>query len=546
MNRRAFMACIVVAACGGEPRGPLCQVAVDCAAGAVCVSGNCVVPGTGPTFGLEIRPPPGSGLARHQRRVQPDGGPLRIQLPSPALLEAVVLDETGASSPPDQIRSRIDFFLVDPTGLPGRQRLRSVGFVPEESRGGLSPELSALDPELRYLIRVVPNLVQEPGPQAEPFPETWIGPQRIRDPDPGEVERLPLGLQPYREVRGTVVNALNTLQRPTGALVQAQGLDTGARSTEDTTQNGEFSIRLPNTPDTRFELTVTPPDAEDRAAWRHRSQVDAPVQSIEGLVLELEPTRPDLITATRLQVFGILSPDSVPQFLPDAQVTFTASASAPLRDRSYRVTGRTDDQGFVRVSASGRREIPLLAGNYVVDVEPPSGVAVRPARTTLRVEKLSSTPTQQLVLSEVRTQVRVRVQSESGIPFTRLRVRAVSLEREVPSVEAISDSEGVWRAFLDPGSYALLAFPEQDTLAVSVRKIEVEEQAVQRLAPFILPDSSEVAGILTGPDGQPLAQAEVEAFAVLGERSLSLARTRTDAKGAFELRVPQTLPLDPE
>lgn len=546
MNRALAALGALALACGEARPLPECVADADCGAGGLCAQGECMFPGAGPTFGLEVRPPPGSPLPRVQLEVQPDGAPLELALPNPARVEPVVLDETGSSSPPDQIRSRIDFFSMDPTGLPGRSRMARVEFIPEESRGATEPAVVSLAPDLLYTIRVVPELVQVGGAEAEPFPEHWVGPLRIRDPNPDEVERLALGIRPYRRLSGRVVNALDTQDRPDGARVQARGMDTGALSTLDRTQAGDFTLRLPNTPDTAFEVWVFPPNSP-QPGWRHRSVLAAPDGDLDNLVLELEPTRPDLITAATLQVFGLGAPPEEPngpgpRVLQGARVTLTSTPASPgtPTTRTYSISGLTDDDGFLRVGGSDR-VLPLLAANYVARVDPPPGAWVRPATALQTIRSLTSTPSEQLVLEDFRPQVRVRVESPARVPLPDLRVLAVPLDGG-RSAEGRTDPEGFVHLAVDPGDYALVARPRRGPLPTGVALARVQDQNRQTLPPFVLPERTAVVGRLAGPDDAPVANAEVEAFAVFGDRSISLTTARTAADGSFTLDVPRVLP----
>jgi hypothetical protein len=526
LARAAALASLLLTACGADlaavPREG-CTRDDDCARGQ-CHDNLCVEPSADEIapVDVEIRPDATSGLGATPFLAQTfvDGVAEHTLARPVHHREVVVFD--GAGAPVD---ARVTFT--------GRTRIPTRGTVATLHLSSTATIGVALLPDV-YDLRVVPDRAD-------------LAPLVVRgwDVRPGDdVARRELQLPArFRGLQGRVTLRTQHSVPVAGVVLEARGMTTGlVSSTAESDADGGYALRLPESEDVWFEVRAVVPGAL-RFAYVGRvflGTLDA--ERSRRFDVALEDAEPDLVGAVSLAVVGASPDGAVP--VRDALVTLTASSAHPSRQLT--VSARTAEKGLSKlVGAPVGAPIPLLAGVYVVHVRPPANAEHAPLDATLDLSALGPGVIleRQLVLDAKRAVVG-RVASALGTPLAGATVR---LEREdedgVPtSVVVVTDADGHFSARVAPGHHVVVVGPPggvaiDEPLAPTAFSVEVGPEA-EDLGTFNLAPARLVRGRARTVDGAPLARAEVEIFARVGARAVTLVHATTDPNGDYFVLLP--------
>ena len=490
----------------------------ECSVDQSCHRGQCldVKPGVLANVDVEITPPSTALAARTQllARDLDTNTETELVLPAPTLFGAIqVLGDMGepiAARLTIRGHDRIPTRETDSILLLDSNRVTGVKLLP-----GL------------YDVRVLPtDAAKYPGIEIHDF-EVRAG---------AMVPRRELTVPTrYRTLTGEVTRRTTNQYKIPGVTVQATSIGSGLLSTRATTdQDGRFSILLPETPDTSFVLTAVPAaDSLGAPSWSF-SQTITFGQSQREIVIPLEETTAEVRGRVRLRVLGV-GPDG-PIAVAGARVVL--SATTGLDYRSFTVQAFTNGEGYLP-------ETPLLSATYRVTVEPPVDSPFQPTETRLELGVLNNNliVDKQLELAP-KTAVRGVVQSSSGQPVasaTLLFERATGAPRPVSTT---TDGDGSYALALEGGSYVVTISPTSNSrvsepLPVKTAAVEVPMgDAAFELPPFALDAGTLLRAIVRDASGSPVARADVELFARVAGRPISLGRAISDESGRVSLVVP--------
>lgn len=517
---------LAVSACSADEAAiqvsPTCRDDNECAGNQTCFRGQCTARSVASRLvaDVEITPPSSSPLSRVQlldvafdTRFSAD-----LDVPDPTRFDTIrVLDTSEAP-----IAARVAFT--------GRDRI-------------VTRELDAqllLDPDRdtgialaagTYDVRVLPtDAARRPGVEIRDF---LVRPN-------GSLPRRDLVIpSTYRTVTGEVTRRTSMQVKIAGVTVHARSLGAGLPSTRAVTDtDGRFSILLPDTPDTSFELIAEPSD-EQGLGWGFVQTITvlSPGRTVS---IPLEETTDAVRGTLQLRVLGMGPQGAQP--VAGAHVVLTASTGVDYR--ALTLEGVTDDDGRV-VPVSGVGELTVLAARYHVLIEPPITGAWQVRRTRLDLSQV----TNKLVVDKqlelpAKVHVRGTVASSLGQPVSEARLRFTPLDNSSRTTAGTTDTRGAYDVLLDAGSYVVTVAPTPNSrvnepLPVGFARLEVPADVAERDAePVLLPSGSVLRASIRDARGAPVADATFELYTQLDQVPISLGRTTSDARGAIELIVP--------
>ncbi len=495
-----------------------CFSADDCGAGFICLSGQCVNNNAvGPDdIYVEIAPPSGSPYAPAQvLNAVATGGVLNLQVPTPTEFEVRVLQGT------DPISATIAVF--------GDRRIpdREVDLTQTLNRSG---SVLRLTPGA-YAVRLIPDDRRLPGFEASDF--------MVRNSDVRQTKEFVVP-ETYRTLSGAVVSSVAASSTIAGAIVRAIGERTGLPSTDSISGvGGRYSLDLPSTSETQFRLTAMVTDPAG-PSWSFEQLVKVEGSGREKRI-ELEKTNPMLRGRVKLKILGSGGPAG-PEPIADAVVTLTATTAVRgLDTRTYRILGTTGPDGMVIMSDgnTATNELPILAERYLVDVRTSQR---SPYSSTVRVLDLSDAQgillTEQVTL-DLRTQVTGAVLSASSRGVSDALIELVPFDDRGRTIDARTESDGTFVAAVDPGAYLMVIRPPRSSngelLPAHTEEVEVGADLRVDLLPITLPAGIEITGTVKGENAGPIAGARVEFFVRRADRTISIARTITDAGGLYSV-----------
>jgi len=502
--------------------GQICAADIECGPGALCMGNACVLRGfVDLTAHIEIRPPVNAHYVRRQLLEQQLGdidGRL-ISLPIPVAFDYSIHDDVG-----DEVAARLH--LVGVERIPGRTLDVLQGYVPgESSRFRVEPGA--------YDVRVVPTAAERPGLAIEGLV--------VRPSDTPILKefRIP---ETRRRIVGSVRQRTASNIPVPGIRVRATSVPSGLPSSSAVTlADGNFAIALPETTDTTFAI-IAEVDGATAPAWRYEQVIQVFTDDTERTVsIPFEMTTGAMRTQAMIRVIGF--GEDKPEPVAAAAVTFTAS-TAP-ETKTFRVDAVTDAEGFVVVETdTGSEPLMLLAAKYDVTVDPPAGS--RMARTVTQIDLTGATPTLQPDLQvEVAARVRVtgEVSSASGQRAPSVQVHFERADSTASRITAITDQDGTYATWLDPGQHLVRVDPTGATpigegLAGGYRMIDVPAERAVALPALSLPAPVAFQGTVVGASNEPLAKTSVEIFVEAQDRVISIARSTTDELGIFRMVVP--------
>jgi len=331
----------------------------------------------------------------------------------------------------------------------------------------------------------------------------WAEAEGLADSEPtglagepgGEVEAEPLALRTASALSGRVTGPDG---RPVeGARVEARVRRRRGGGAEAVT-DAEGAFRLDGLAEGLYRVTA------EREGFVTARQDDVPVAEGRGGEVELA-----LEAAGRLE--GLLrTPEGA--VLPGGLVFV------------YRGSDRLDS---TRSGDDGRFTVAGLSAGPV-DVFARSDDYAYTCRC--RLEVVPGRLTVQDVVLEEGPRIAGVVTDPTGAPLEGVTVRAHGVDGEVRR-EAESDAEGRYEVeHLYPGAYRLFVPRRDERMRPRVEeRVEVSSGVVER--DLVVPNGAVVAGVVRGPDGQPLEGAWV--FAIVGEEYRG--RQETGEDGAYRI-----------
>ncbi len=500
-----------------------CEVDADCPGSQICTEALCtVVEGEPRVIGFSLQPPKGSSY------------PAQIVPPAPIDLgEPLVIGAT----PGVRVAGTIE--LVGVSGqasgqLKFKQRSTRDPFVGETRVEASTYELFVAPG--RYDISF--------------FPDDQTLPTRIwRD------VRLELDTDPRLRLNAETVQITGTLSRTDaltreavrveGALVFAVARESGSvTSTAITNDSGEFSFNAlqdsgiydlyvapaePNRPDEGRRINYVPDvsfpgafEIED-SDWSNLLDENPDARSLS---LSLGEYTQPLEVRVRLSV-----PEDVERDIDwtDTSVTLETSAGMGV----MRVRQKT--------GADGVLDLPLILGDYAVEVRTPPGMPVASARfESYSVDAGGPLDSLELVL---RRQVEGVVISPEGRPVTSAQVTMTPREGDLAEPIAVStDAVGKFSAWVDDVDYrVVVASPDAALPRFTVDVSDLDSlETIQLPSPVVA--RGEVLGTPLmsdeGGDWRELGDVVVRAFEMVDDERVILGEGKTDDDGTFRIILP--------
>lgn len=537
VRSRAALAALLglAAACSAQdsatanlPPSETCDGITDCAEGRVCLDNRCVFGEAASLEGIavELVPPIDSPYAKTQL-LDVDLSPTRFEvaltLPKPAEFDSEVLDASGKRIP-----ARLTVFGDKLARIPGRDLDLSVVFVEDKLTR----------------LRILPG---EYTTRVEPFNAAYPGVDSVdwlvrRSGAAGRKEfRLPAA---YRKIQGVVGRADAADVKVPGMIVRAFSSRSGLPSTIATTaEDGAFTIDRPATDATTFRLIAVFPEAM-QPAWGYEEIISVLVEQDRVVYPSVAETRPSDRVALALKV---VDADSAPV----AGCTVTLTASTGVASRVFRVTGTTDAAGAVGlVSTSGRAPLVVLAAKYIVDVSPPPGARAASTQLSLDLASTTATAAAQTIVTPRRVRVTGSVvTAQRNVPLARGQIQLEPLVGTTRIPKVALGTSGEFELWVDPGTYVARIEPAADTIDGEIippgfMLVEVTSgRAEQEIPLFTMPNPTVLNGLVVSEaERVPVPRTEVELFANVRGRLVSLGRTSAGTTGHFTLVLPKTLP----
>ena len=347
-------------------------------------------------------------------------------------------------------------------------------------------------------------------------------------------------------------------------LVYAEAIDVNSQSTRDiTSENGVFSLNIPaDTREIRFETRIPLSDL-----WAN-SLNSASEIAIEALPIASFPPVTIPEDPSEWSPLLFLGKWPVPQTI---ELRITDSQNGALSQTFVSINGSlliSSEENTNVIQPENLRyhrlfqpqeavsTIPLLPGEYSITaatrndensfisaISEPIHVVLNedctttsfPAITNLQIE--TQLP---LINGNVTREIDGTIVPETRIAFKIIQENSAFSDPFLTTF-AFSDNEGNFTVSLSPGKYQIIATPPHSSrLASNFRVIEIRELEDIHI---ILETSGEIGGrIINGIDQNPIINAEIEAFAIVGENPLLLFTTRTDNNGNYRLSLPTSMP----
>jgi hypothetical protein len=550
LTRAALISAIVLVGCAGAPGSPPpCLTDDDCAGGNVCFPDGC----GDPTRGLAVEILGGStvGLFPQDFEVPQLGTTQNFDIKGPLSIVGSFQRERTAGVDPTQRSIYTDEVLVRATGesvvLPGIARSYQQRFSMTD-RGTFSMNVG----QGKYTVSAFPTNLEVP-PQT--FPNVSVS------PDAGPTVNFAFAsvegaiTLPGRLIKKKVLFPTPSELYITQAAMDLQAIDPATG--EPLSQRIETSTGRPGTRGD-FILVVSP-----KAKTLARIELVATPREVGASVpsrrFPLTPPFPSALTL-ELGDFGeevkdvpglVLGPDGQPLEGATVVIEGTVGGGGTFRSK----TALTD--------AKGAYKLDLLPpeGAFTLTVFPRAGS--RPGLTQQSV-KLENAPGAPPVLDppSVRCIERIPVSGQvllpDGNPAVMLAVRAIETgtgKRPLPleDVDVLTDVDGKYSLFLDPGSWRIEFTPLGELPATS-RLVTVSAAAAtmggmltgQTFAPITLPRGRRLTGLVTSSlsnrGSAPLVNAQVRFFRVTTiegkPASVLLGAGVTNGVGSYTVILP--------
>lgn len=542
---------LVFGACGNvTTKAPACLTDLDCSGGYVCFVDGC----GDPTRGLAVEVTGGStlGLFPQDFEVPVLGTTQDFEIKGPLTIVGSFQRERSAMVDPTNRSIYLDEVLVRATGeselLPGISRSYQAPFSMTD-RGTFSMNVG----QGKYTVTAQPTNPEVP-------PQTFSG--ISASPDGGAVVNYAFAsVEGAVSLSGRLIKKKIVLPQPSEIYITQAAMDLQAvdpLTGEPLSQRIEVSTGRPGSRGD-FILVMSP-----RARTLPTIELIAsPRDSTSSLPTRRFPLTPPFATTLTLELGDYGDP------IPDVPGQVLGSDGQPLAGATVVLEGRvgggaTFRSKMVTTDSSGNFKVELLPPDdgYTLSVFPISGAR---SGFTQQIVKVKNTPGQKPTFDppSIRCIERIPVKGQvllpKGLPAANLSVRAVETKaigkRPLPleDVGALTDGEGKYDLFLDPGNWRL-EFTPSGELPQTSRLITVSAAAAanggtvegQSFAPITLPSGRRLTGVVTtlnsSRGSSPLANAQVRFFRVTTiegkPAAVLLGSGITNGVGAYSVILP--------
>jgi hypothetical protein len=534
---RPWIGLVLAGGCGDDSAGE-CEKDADCGSAAVCLRTTCVerAGAEAASWSLEIAPGPQSRFANRELPDQVLGSESFTWRVDRKL--SIMAELSGRLEDSPNTPTSVGVVLAVPSSIPGRNELKFEG------------EGANLGAALPYVISVaIPEQLLGKMGRIDIRPKAPL--DRFMCPfvlgvtlQPSQALALP-GSEDTVTVTGTLGRPDPTTGTPTAYEARAFVADRLVSNVDPLGADGMFSLRVQRSLVTgalqpvRVELSPSDPM---QVGVRLVASVPPGNRNLDNLMLPAHPDPAPFIVpvvddetdrpvAGVTVIFDAVIEGAVggqARYVQIAQTNSEGNANVRLIPGTARQTRdyvvKAIPQG---ASESASRCLPSYSVAAVVTEAPRVGAAIRLTR---------------------RVSVDGRVFRSDGRPAGSVRVRAVpegelsaECARPVSSSpsEATTASDGSYRLWLDPGQYRLEYEPSSGAPLTMAAESGVS-LLVTRTHSFRLPVPVLVEGRVLSPEGDPLADAEVKAFASGPDGRASLRGAATSGPdGAIRLVLPK-------
>jgi hypothetical protein len=538
MSRLVVASCLALAAgCAANdaaqlmPNNTRCSTNADCLSGSTCIKTQCV-PDSESSIDLslldfEISPPAESGYVTAQllgKDYRTSAGTL-FSVPKPVTFSCSVFDAVR-----DPITARVTIFGDPVARIPGRAVDQTLVVATAPVPVGYLPG--------PHVVRLEPIDQSSPGWETDFLVRSASSAQNgIKEYEQPALPRL----------MGEVVLRSSVETTVPGVQVRVYAQPSGLPSTTTITDvNGGFAVDLPNAASTTsFEIHA---DLPAQPSWGFVETLAVGAVQDRSFVVHLERTSTDSIGLAAIRVVG-LGADGKPEPVARASVTLTAGST--LSAQIYSVRAVSGDDGYLSLPGSEPapdHALQLLRARYTIDVDTGSDSDYRRLHSGFDLTSISLAARMdtQIGLSR-RVPIAGQVNSAFGRPVAGARVEIEALETIATIATASADGSGQFTALLDPGRYLAKIVPLDSVAGGELLPvgfsgaIEVPDAPpgeVIQLPAITLPTGAVLHGTVAGADGEPLAGSDVEVFAEVSGRAVSLGLTSADTSGAFSIVLP--------
>lgn len=346
----------------------------------------------------------------------------------------------------------------------------------------------------------------------------------------------------FRRLEGIVRSRISLTNIIPGAIIFARGETSGLISTtSQSNENGLYTLLLPDSRDTQYQLTATLPD-ELQPAWTYQQVIRVGIGG-EDRIKDIDIDKPSEAVQGSLTLDIIGNGLDGPESIPEALCVLSLNEAAPDNNsfgRTYELRGLTNQQGRVIINDSD--SLPILRGTYTVSIFPGQESPFATYTGLLELPEIGANinVNRQVVL-EPRALISGRIIEEDGTPSPLSQVRFLSntTRNPTPFLET-ADALGVFSIYLDPDEYVMVA-ESSSHLGYLAQIISVPANTTELiLAPdrVQLQPMTAVSGYIVQSTGESVANAEISEVVEVGNTTVSRNTTTSDTNGAFTLFLP--------
>ncbi|GMV40496.1 MAG: hypothetical protein AMXMBFR64_22120 [Myxococcales bacterium] len=525
---------------------PQCFEDADCPSGLRCAKdlGFCYDP-TAITKALAVQliPPAGKSLVTDQRASVVLWGDNTFSAAMTPALAVKGLLHDASNKLPHSIAAQVS--ATTPGDVPGTTLRSDATSGPGLLEGGHGFTLPVI-PDRQYLISVIPDDTRRPPLHVS---------RKFSTADAALDLALP-GLHEYPVVCGLLTDGKDRdkdgMPDPL-AGVRVQAIEVRPEGSE-------------GGPLRSSSVAVTGTDvgeAADRRCATNEVELRFPLEAAE-YVLQVEPAapdpaRPELVPAlipkltvdpalwtiqiagvagemaTNLQTILVAPPEPVSATLT-VRGKSPGGATVPIGGATVMLKGLVEQGGvFTMHGETGTDGVwtgKVLPGAYTVTATPPPDAQHAEVTEELAIDAAGATST---LLAQARARVSGRVTGYDGRVLSECTLRAIRLGKSgAEPVTAVTDTDGRYELWLDPGPWGVVAIPTGTTGYPRLvdRDATPLGAGAKVTRDFVLPAPRLVRGSITSSAGLPLAGVTVEFYDLQAEKG-----AEQDAPGLDQLRL---------
>lgn len=508
---------------------PQCLSDNDCPDGLRCASdlGFCYDPTPIlKPLAVQLIPPAGKSLVTDQRASVVLWGDNTFSAAMSSALVVKGLIHDTSNKLPHSIAAQVS--AATPGDVTGTTLRSDAASGPGLLEGGHGFTLAVI-PDRQYLITVSPTDARRPPVQLS---------RKFSTGDATLDLALP-GLHEYPVVCGFLTDGKDSdkdgLPDPLYG-VRVQAIEVRAAGSEDSMPLRTSSVAVTS--------PMTQDDADRRCA-AGELELRFP-QEPANYVLQLEPAspdpeQPDLVPALipKLTVdpalWTIQIAGTAGEMAPNLQTILVAppkpaivkltirgkvagGATVPIAGAAVMLKGIVDQDGvFTAHGETGDDGLwtgQILPGSYTVTITPPPDAEYA---TTVKEMDIEASGAEATIACSARARVSGRVTGYDGRDLSECTLRAVQIGAPAIGAEpvtALTDGEGRYELWLDPGSWGLVAIPIGDSGYPRLvdRALSGLNPGVKVTHDFLIPAPRLVKGSITSSTGQPVTGVTVEFY----------------------------------